>query len=108
MLKSIGMQYWITYAGANAYDGWQTRNRLGIPELQKDIMVRANNQILERGFADGYVPGNLVDATASTINAGEYPVRLLYPTATTLYNMSADQYVNENGNSQLKKLWWQK
>ena len=108
MLKSIGMQYWITYAGANAYDGWQTRNRLGIPELQKDIMVRANNQILERGFAAGYVPGSLVDATASTINAGEYPTRLLYPTATTLYNLSAEQYVAENGNSQLKKLWWQK
>lgn len=108
MLKSIGMQYWITYAGANAYDGWQTRNRLGIPELQKDIMVRANNQILERGFAAGYVPGSLVDATASTINAGEYPVRILYPTATTLYNTNAEKYVNENGNSQLKKLWWQK
>lgn len=108
MLKSIGMQYWITYAGANAYDGWQTRNRLGIPELQADIMVRANNQALERGFSNGYVPGSLVDPTASTLNSGEYPTRLLYPTATTLYNLSADQYVKDNGNSQTKKLWWQK
>ena len=108
MLRSIGMQYWITYAGANSYDGWLTRNRLGIPELQADIMVRANNQALERGFSNGYVPGNLVDATASTLNAGEYPMRLLYPTATTLYNGSADAYIQQNGNEQTKKLWWQK
>ena len=108
MLKSIAMQYWISYAGANSYDGWLTRNRLGIPELQPDIMVRANNNALEKGFTKGYVPGNLVDATASTLNAGEYPTRLLYSTNTTLYNTSAEQYVNENGNSQTKKLWWQK
>ena len=108
MLKSIGMQYWITYAGANAYDGWQTRNRLGIPELQPDIMVRANNQALERGFSEGYVPGCLVDATASQLNAGEYPTRLLYPQNTTLYNTNAEKYINDNGNDQTKKLWWQK
>lgn len=108
MLKSIGMQYWITYAGANSYDGWLTRNRLGIPELQPDIMVRANNQELERGFSEGYNPGSLVDPTASTLNAGEYPTRLLYPTATTFYNASAEAYVQQNGNSQIKKLWWQK
>ena len=108
MLKSIGMQYWMTYAGANSYDGWITINRLGIPALQPDIMVRANNQALERGFAPGYVPGSLVDATASTLNAGEYPKRLLYPTATTFYNASAEAYVQQNGNSQIKKLWWQK
>ena len=108
MLKSIGMQYWMTYAGANSYDGWLTRNRLGIPELQADIMVRANNQALERGFSAGYVPGSLVDPTASTLNAGEYPTRLLYPTATTFYNASAEAYVQQNGNSQIKKLWWQK
>ena len=108
MLKSIGMQYWMTYAGANSYDGWLTRNRLGIPELQADIMVRANNQALERGFTPGYVPGSLVDPTASTMNAGEYPTRLLYPTATTFYNASAEAYVQQNGNSQIKKLWWQK
>lgn len=108
MITCIAMQYWMTYAGANAYDGWQTRNRLGIPALQKDIMVRANNQTLERGFADGYVPGSLVDPTASTLNAGEYPTRLLYPQGTTLYNLSAEEYVNKNGNSQIAKLWWQK
>ena len=107
MLKSIGMQYWITYAGANVYDGWMTRNRLGIPELQPDIMVRAVNDKLEKGFTEGYVPGNLVDATASTLNAGQYPKRLLYPTGTTLYNMSAEEYVKANGNDQTKKLWWQ-
>ena len=108
MLKCIGMQYWITYAGANSYDGWLTRNRLGIPALQPDIMVRDNNQELVRGFSEGYVPGSLVDATASTLNAGEYPKRLLYPTATTLYNMSADAYIQQNGNDQTRKLWWQK
>jgi hypothetical protein len=108
MLKSIGMQYWITYAGANVYDGWLTRNRLAIPEIQGDIMVRANNQQLAKGFAAGYVPGTLVDPTASTLNAGEYPTRLLYPQATSLYNTSAEQYIKDNGNSQTKKLWWQK
>ena len=108
MLKSIGMQYWMTYAGANSYDGWLTRNRLGIPALQADIMVRANNQALERGFTPGYIPGSLVDPTASTLNSGEYPTRLLYPTATTFYNANAEAYVQQNGNSQIKKLWWQK
>lgn len=108
MLKSIAMQYWITYAGANSYDGWLTRNRLGIPEIQPDIMVRANNSELVRGFSEGYVPGSLVDATASTLNAGEYPKRLLYPTITTFYNSNAEAYVEQNGNDQIKKLWWQK
>lgn len=108
MLTSIGMMYWMTYAGANSYDGWLTINRLGIPALQPDIMVRANNSALERGFTPGYVPGSLVDATASTLNAGEYPKRLLYPTATTFYNSSAEAYVQQNGNDQTKKLWWQK
>ena len=108
MLTSIGMMYWMTYAGANSYDGWLTINLLGIPALQPDIMVRANNSALERGFTPGYVPGSLVDATASTLNAGQYPKRLLYPTATTIYNSSADAYVQQNGNDQTKKLWWQK
>ena len=108
MLTSIGMMYWMTYAGANSYDGWLTINRLGIPALQPDIMVRANNSALERGFTPGYVPGSLVDATASTLNAGQYPKRLLYPTATTFYNSSAEAYVQQNGNDQTKKLWWQK
>ena len=108
MMKSIGMQYWMTYAGANSYDGWLTRNRLGIPALQADIMVRANNQELERGFTPGYVPGSLVDPTASTLNSGEYPTRLLYPTASTFYNTNAEAYIQQNGNSQIKKLWWQK
>ena len=108
MLTSIGMMYWMTYAGANSYDGWLTINRLGIPALQPDIMVRANNKELVRGFTPGYVPGNLVDATASTLNAGEYPKRLLYPTATTFYNSNAEAYVQQNGNDQTKKLWWQK
>lgn len=108
MLTSIGMMYWMTYAGANSYDGWITINRLGIPALQPDIMVRANSKELVRGFTPGYVPGSLVDATASTLNAGEYPKRLLYPTATTFYNSNAEAYVQQNGNDQTKKLWWQK
>lgn len=108
MLKSIGMQYWITYAGANVYDGWLTRNRLGIPEIQPDIMVREVNDKLERGFAEGYVPGSLVDATASSLNAGQYPMRLLYPQGSTLYNQKAEEYIMTNGNDMLKKLWWQK
>jgi hypothetical protein len=54
------------------------------------------------------VLGNLVDPGASNMNAGEYPMRLLYPTATTLYNSAAAKYVEENGNSLTKKLWWEK
>ena len=106
--KSIAYGYWTTFAGANAYDGWLTRNRFGIPELQPDIMVRANNDELVRGFSEGYKVGSLVDPTASTLNPGEYPTRLLYPQNTSLYNTSADAYINANGNSQTKKLWWQK
>ncbi|HRL63486.1 MAG TPA: SusD/RagB family nutrient-binding outer membrane lipoprotein [Segatella copri] len=108
MLHSIAMQYWVTYAGANAYDGWMTRNRLGIPEVQANITVRKSTTALQRELSDGYVLGNLVDPGASNMNAGEYPMRLLYPTATTLYNSAAAKYVEENGNSLTKKLWWEK
>jgi hypothetical protein len=71
-------------------------------------MVREVNDKLERGFAEGYVPGSLVDATASSLNAGQYPMRLLYPQGSTLYNQKAEEYIMTNGNDMLKKLWWQK
>ena len=102
------MQYWVTYAGANAYDGWMTRNRLGIPEVQPGITVRKTSTALDRELSDGYQLGNLVDPGSSNLNAGEYPARLFYPTATTLYNTEAIKYVDENGNSLTKKLWWEK
>lgn len=108
MIKSIAMQYWVTYAGANAYDGWMTRNRLGIPEVQPGITVRKTSTALDRELSDGYQLGNLVDPGSSNLNAGEYPARLFYPTATTLYNTEAIKYVDENGNSLTKKLWWEK
>lgn len=108
MLRSIGMQYWVTYAGANAYDGWMTRNRLGIPEIQAGITVRKSSTALQRELSDGYQLGNLVDPGSTNLNGGDYPMRLLYPTATTLYNSAAAKYVEENGNSLTKKLWWEK
>lgn len=82
--------------------------RLGIPEVQANITVRKSTTALQRELSDGYVLGNLVDPGASNMNAGEYPMRLLYPTATTLYNSAAAKYVEENGNSLTKKLWWEK
>lgn len=108
MLKCIAMQYWVTYAHANSYDGWMTRNRLGYPEIQEGITVRVSNASLNRTLSDGYVLGNLVDPGSSVMNAGEYPQRLLYPTSTTLYNTAAEEYVNEHGNDPAKKLWWEK
>lgn len=107
MLKSIGMQYWVSFAGANAYDGWMTRNRLGIPTVQGDITVRKSETPLERELSDGYVLGTLVDPLGVALNAGEYPLRLLYPTATTLYNTAAEEYVQQNGNVMTKALWWE-
>ena len=50
MLHSIAMQYWVTYAGANAYDGWMTRNRLGIPEVQANITVRNPLALVNNGI----------------------------------------------------------
>lgn len=108
MLKSIGMHYWVTYAGANAYDGWMNRNRMNIPAIQPDIMVRVTEIPQDRRLTEGYVLGNLVDPTATALNAGEYPQRLLYPTATTLYNKAVEEYVQQNGNSILKPMWWSK
>lgn len=108
MLKSIAMQYWVTYAGANSYDGWITRNRLGIPVVQGGITVRVTTTAKDRELSEGYELGNLVDPGSSNLNAGEYPMRLLYPTNTTLYNTSAAKYVQEHGNSVLTKLWWEK
>lgn len=108
MLKSIAMQYWVTYAGANAYDGWMTRNRLGYPEVQANITVRKYTTAQDRELSDGYVLGNLVDPGSSNLNAGEYPMRLMYPTASTLYNTSAEKYINEHGNESTTKLWWEK
>lgn len=107
MLQCIGMQYWVSYAGANAYDGWITRNRLGIPAVQADITVRADETPFVRTLSEGYVLGTLVDPLGTAMNAGEYPLRLLYPTATTLYNTSAAEYVEQNGNSMTKPLWWE-
>ena len=107
MLKSIGMQYWVSYAGANSYDGWLTRNRLNIPAVQADITVRKSEKPLERGLSEGYELGTLVDPIGSNLNAGEYPLRLLYPVATTLYNTTAAEYIQENGNSMIKSLWWE-
>lgn len=108
MIRSIAMQYWLTYAGANAYDGWMTRNRLGIPEVQGGVTVRQFNTAKKRDLTADYVLGNLVDPVSSNLNAGEYPMRLLYPTNTTLYNTTAASYVQANGNSVTKKLWWEK
>ena len=108
MLKSIATQYWLTYAGANSYDGWMTRNRLGYPEVQSGVKVRVSNKAGERTLTTGYQLGNLVDPGSSNLNAGEYPMRLIYPTSTSLYNTAAMKYIKENGNNITKKLWWEK
>lgn len=107
MLNSIGMQYWVSYAGANSYDGWITRNRLKIPAIVPNMTVRKSEVPLNRELSDGYVLGTLVDPIGSALNAGEYPLRLLYPTATTLYNNAAAEYVKANGNVMTKPLWWE-
>lgn len=108
MLKSIARQYWLTYAGANSYDGWLTRNRLGYPEVQGAITVRKSNKPGERTLSDGYKLGNLVDPGASNLATGGFPMRLIYPTSTSLYNTAAIKYIKENGNDITKKLWWEK
>lgn len=108
MLRCIAMQYWVTYAGANSYDGWMTRNRFGIPEIQAGITVRVSNAARKRTLTSGYMLGHLVDPGSSYLNSGEYPERLLYPEASTLYNTAAAKYVEENGNDLTKKLWWEK
>jgi hypothetical protein len=108
MLKSIARQYWLTYAGANSYDGWITRNRLGYPEVQGAVTVRVSNKPMERTLSDGYQLGNLVDPGASNLATGAYPMRLIYPTSTSLYNTAAMKYIKENGNDITKKLWWEK
>lgn len=111
-LECIARQYWLTYAGANSYDGWLTRNRLGYPEVQANIQVVPENfyedATAEHALAEGYKLGSLVDPVATALQPGQYPMRLLYPTNTTMYNTSALDYVNQNGNDLLKKLWWQK
>ena len=107
MLKSIARQYWLTYAGANSYDGWITRNRLGYPEVQGAVTVRVSNKPMERTLSDGYQLGNLVDPGASNLATGAYPMRLIYPTSTSLYNTAAMKYIKENGNDITKKLWWE-
>lgn len=106
-MRSIAMQYWVTYAGANAFDGWQTRNRLGIPELTPDVYVLADNTPLApRKYATGYVPGTLVDPSATKANSGDYPQRFPYPTSSINYNTSGSEYVAAHGNSFLTPMWW--
>lgn len=106
MLTCIAMQYWVSYAGANSYDGWITRNRLGIPAVQADMNVRVDETPLVRDLTPGYILGSLVDPLGSALNAGEYPLRLPYPTSTTLYNVSADNYIQQHGNDKTTPLWW--
>ncbi len=111
-LECIARQYWLTYAGANAYDGWLTRNRLGYPEIQANMTVLPENfyedETAEHKLTDNYKLGSLVDPVATVLQPGQYPARLLYPTNTTMYNVTAQEYVEKNGNDLLKKLWWQK
>ena len=111
-IECIARQYWLTYAGANAYDGWLTRNRLGYPEIQANMTVLDENfyedETAEHALAEGYNLGSLVDPVATVLQPGQYPARLLYPTNTTMYNVTAQEYVEKNGNDLLKKLWWQK
>ena len=102
------MQYWVTYAGANAYDGWMTRNRLGYPEIIPNVSVRKSYLYGENDLDDGYVLGCLVDPNGSALQPGQNPKRLMYPTNTTQYNSAAEEYVQKNGNDLTKKLWWQK
>lgn len=111
-IECIARQYWLTYAGANAYDGWLTRNRLGYPVIQANIQVVPENfyedETALHSLSDGYALGSLVDPVATVLEPGQYPMRLLYPTNTTMYNTTAAEYVEKNGNDLLKKLWWQK
>lgn len=63
---------------------------------------------MERTLSDGYQLGNLVDPGVSNLATGAYPMRLIYPTSTSLYNTAAMKYIKENGNDITKKLWWEK
>ncbi|MDR0972715.1 MAG: SusD/RagB family nutrient-binding outer membrane lipoprotein [Prevotellaceae bacterium] len=102
MLKCILLQKWISYAKANAWDSVTDRNRTGYPKLTTIEYVRVSNMGPDYSLTEGYELGTLVTPETSALGAGEFPRRLLTPTASSDYNPNAPE-----PKALTAPMWWQ-
>lgn len=102
MIECIMLQKWVSYAKANALDGWFDRNRTGYPRLAGPITVRVSDADYTKGLSEGYELGTLVDPGTTALQAFEYPRRLMIPTSSSQYNPNAPVT-----KELAEPMWWQ-
>ncbi len=102
MVKCIMLQKWVSYAKANALDGWFDRNRTGYPALAGTITVRVDDTNPAAGLTPGYELGTLVDPGGSSMQPKQMPRRLMTPTSSSQYNPNAPVT-----KELYEPMWWQ-
>lgn len=102
MIECIMLQKWVSYAKANALDGWFDRNRTGYPRLAGPITVRVSDADYTKGLTAGYELGTFVDPGTNALQAFEYPRRLMIPTSSSQYNPNAPVTKGLE-----EPMWWQ-
>lgn len=102
MVKCIMLQKWVSYAKANALDGWFDRNRTGYPALAGTIAVRVDDTNPAAGLTPGYELGTLVDPGETSLQPKQMPRRLMTPTSSSQYNPNAPLT-----KELYEPMWWQ-
>lgn len=102
MIECIMVQKWVSYAKANALDGWMDRNRTGYPRLAGPISVRVSNADYTKGLTSGYELGTLVDPAENSLQPFQMPRRLMVPTSSSQYNPNAPET-----KELADPMWWQ-
>lgn len=90
MLESILTQKWVAATRCQAWDSFFDQNRTGYPKISP---VGATDP--------AYVPGQYTTSVNTTLVAGEFPRRLLYPKRSADYNPNTPAAVSIN-----TKMWW--
>ena len=102
MVKCIMLQKWVSYAKANALDGWFDRNRTGIPAVAGAITVRVSDVDPSAGLSAGYELGTFVDPGETSLQPKQMPRRLMTPTSSSQYNPNAPVT-----KELYEPMWWQ-
>lgn len=102
MMKCIMTQKWVSYAKANAWDGWFDRNRTGIPATAGAITVRVSDADYTKGLTEGYELGTLVDPGTNSLQPYQIPRRMMIPTSSSQYNPNAP-----TTKELAEPMWWQ-
>lgn len=101
-IECIMLQKWVSYAKANALDGWFDRNRTGYPKMAGSITVRVSDVDPSAGLSDGYELGTLVDPGETALQPKQMPRRLMTPSSSSQYNPNAPVT-----KELYEPMWWQ-